>query len=141
MSDCPRLVHTAMLLAEVAHFGQFRRDGDTPYSIHCHDVASRVSGEPPEVVATAWLHDVLEDSPLTAKDLSDEGIPPVVVEAVQALTKTPGEPYPSYLARVKANPIARKVKEADMQANLEDAPTQAQIRRYLDGLCFLRGES
>ena len=136
------LVALAEAVARAGHAGQFRRDGVTPYAVHPEAVARRV-GEGPqpdaEAVAVAWLHDVIEDTPVTADALRAKGFPPAVVAAVQTLTKTDGAPYDDYLEAVAASPLARKVKIADMLSNLADGPTDRQIVKYAKGLLRLVG--
>jgi (p)ppGpp synthase/HD superfamily hydrolase len=70
----------------------------------------------------AWLvgllHDVLEDTDLTADDLVASGVPSQVVEAVVVLTKRPDEPYDRYIERIAGNELARRVKLADLRDNL-----------------------
>lgn len=131
------VINAARELAYSAHAGQTRRDGFTPYILHPFEVTERLVGEPPEVLAAAWLHDTLEDTHLTREDLRTAGFPEPVIDAVVALTKVGEMRYEDYVERVKANPIARKVKIADMLANLADAPTDAQILRYAKGLTAL----
>ena len=133
------LVAAAENLAREAHSGQFRRDGVTPYIVHPEAVASRVTT--PEEKATAWLHDVLEDTQKTQQDLLNAGIPQNVVNAVVIMTKTPGVSYMDYLVNVKNDPIARVVKIADMNSNLADTPTPKQIAKYAEGLKFLSVEN
>lgn len=130
------LVTLSRDLAHRAHEGQFRRDGVTPYVVHPQAVASRVAGDP-IAESVAWLHDVLEDTPLTEADLRQAGIPDEVIAGVLLLTKTEGMDYESYLAGVKASPLARKVKVADMLTNLGDCPTERQILKYARGLQVL----
>lgn len=120
-----------------AHNGQTRRDRFTPYISHPQNVAERLRGESDEVIMTAWLHDVLEDTKETPDSMRAAGIPESVIEAVQVLTKVPGEDYSVYLTRVKAHPVARKVKIADMLSNLSDSPTDKQILKYAHGLIAL----
>lgn len=74
---------------------------------------------------------------MTPVTLFARGIPECVVTAVEILTKRKGLPYLEYLYGVRANPIARKVKIADMLSNLADNPTPKQIRKYAEGLLFL----
>ncbi|MSP27516.1 MAG: GTP pyrophosphokinase [Methylococcales bacterium] len=69
-------------------------------------------------MAVALLHDVIEDSDITATDLLAEGIPSEVVEAVLCLTKQAGENYPAFILRAKQNTLARKVKLADIEDNI-----------------------
>lgn len=60
------------------------------------------------------------------------------VHRVSLLTKDQsGLSYEEYLARVRANPIACRVKVADMLHNLSDSPTQKQILKYARGLLIL----
>lgn len=120
-------------IARTAHAGQFRRDGVTPYITHPAAVADRLAGEDDLTIATAWLHDVLEDTGETKETLRAAGIPERVIASVQALTKQ-GHNYEEYLTGVKADPIARKVKVADMRHNLADHATAAQIVKYERGL-------
>lgn len=131
------IVGTARAIARRAHEHQTRRDGTTPYIFHVNAVASRLHKPTEEETATAFLHDVLEDSILEPEDLLAAGIPSVIVEAVSLLTHKKGEPYMDYLARLKLNSIARKVKIADMLSNLSDNPTDTQIVKYAKGLIFL----
>jgi len=122
-------------IAREAHEGQTRRDGETPYITHPEAVASRVDS--PDLKVIAWLHDVIEDTPLTAKDLIDKGIKEDHVEAVLLLTKKKGVPNIEYWGLIKENPLARKVKVADMLTNLADDPTDHQIENYAKGLEYL----
>lgn len=128
----------AMLIAVMAHKGQFRRDGVTPYIEHPKAVVEKLASESDAVQAAAWLHDVLEDTPVTTGELRGVGIIPEVIEAVELLTKRKGVGYTDYLAGVRGNEIARKVKIADMLHNLSDGPTERQIVKYAKGLLYLQ---
>ena len=133
------IVRNAFSVARSAHAEQTRRDGVTPYFRHVGEVAVRVrsNGGSEEAIAVAYLHDVLEDTQVTQENLEHAGFPAIVVEAVVAMTKREGEPYEDYLQRVRANPLAAKVKVYDMLANLSDDPTGAQIVKYSKALLFL----
>jgi (p)ppGpp synthase/HD superfamily hydrolase len=113
------LVSAAYRLAERHHAGQVDKLG-APYLDHVVRVAGRVAHLGPEHIAVALLHDVLEDTPATIRDLIAEGIPVPVVEAVLLLTKT-GGPNADYYARVRANEVARAVKLADVADNSDPA--------------------
>ena len=69
------------------------------------------------MIIVTLLHDVCEDSPTTLADLEMAGFPDEAIEAVRAITKVPGEDYEAYLNRVKASPVATKVKLADIAHN------------------------
>jgi (p)ppGpp synthase/HD superfamily hydrolase len=122
-------------LATIAHDGQFRRDGVTPYIVHPEAVAAKFKDETKRAVA--FLHDVIEDTDITAGDLHQAGFSKQIVDAVVALTKVEGETYAEFILRAKQNDIAREVKIADIFANLNDAPSDYQIRKYSKALLVL----
>jgi (p)ppGpp synthase/HD superfamily hydrolase len=130
------IVAQARNLAHQAHSGQYRRDGITPYIVHPEAVAARIVDDP-TAQAVAWLHDTLEDTDLTENALRAAGLGDDVVSTVRLLTRDPSQPYEDYLAAIKAHPIAKKVKIADMLANLSDHPSDKQIVKYAKGLLFL----
>lgn len=128
--------YSAASFAYRKHAGQFRRDGVTPYITHPEAVANRLKNESDDVKAVAWLHDVLEDTDTHITELIDAGFSDDVIQAVRVLAKGNGS-YEDYLAAVKLNPIARRVKVADMLSNLADNPTERQIVKYARGLLYL----
>ena len=78
---------------------------------------------PPEARVVAALHDVLEDSELTAEDLEAAGLGGAELEAVLLLTRGEDEPYEEYIERIataegEAGRLARVVKLADLRDNL-----------------------
>lgn len=107
----------ALKLALDAHEGQVDKAG-IDYAEHIVMVGkfTKLVTEKDEILAVAYLHDVLEDTQVTEENLkeifSDE-----IVKAVKALTKEKYEPYQFYLERVKANKWARMVKLADLKHN------------------------
>ena len=74
----------------------------------------------PYATKVAWLHDVVED---TGKNFWHirELFGAVVAEAVEAITRG-DEGYFHYIERVKAHPVARAVKIADLLDHLGGAP-------------------
>lgn len=127
----------ASSIARKAHDGQFRRDKTTPYITHPEAVAWSLGNEDPDVIAAAWLHDVLEDTEVTISELKHAGIPVRVIEAVALLTRWDEQSYEDYLFWVSQNEIALKVKIADIHHNLSDAPTKKQIAKYQKALLIL----
>lgn len=138
MKDGLEIIATARNFAQMAHRGQYRRDGATPYFNHVDGVARTVLPQTPENIATAYLHDVVEDTIYTLNDLSRIGMPGKVVDAINRLTKTKGIDYMMYLSSVKNNPIARAVKIADINYNLNDTPTEKQKEKYKKALEYLQ---
>jgi len=134
---CLPVDEIAEKLARTAHAGQTRRDGKTPYITHVEAVVKRLAGESAEVRAAGWLHDVLEDTETNVNELLAAGIPAAVVLDVEALTHTTVEAYAKYIARVVKKESTRKVKRADILANLSDNPTEAQVMKYAKALLMI----
>lgn len=104
-------------VARAAHDGQTRADSSA-YIEHVEAVVAGVEGVQAKTVA--WLHDVVEDTSTTLEDLQRAGFDEDIVQAVDVLTKVPGEHYlESYIARVCNNPLAVWVKIADIQHNYD----------------------
>ena len=103
-------------IAKMAHFGQVDRAG-VDYIKHPEAVGSFVKTD--EEKAVAYLHDVIEDTPLTLLDLEMFGLSKTIIEAVDILTKKKGQDYQSYLNLVKTNEVARIVKLADLRHNTD----------------------
>ncbi|WP_262071971.1 MULTISPECIES: HD domain-containing protein [Stenotrophomonas] len=128
----------AAALARRAHADQVDKAGH-PYIGHVARVAARVHGDP-EAEAVAWLHDVVEDCP----DFADEvdAFPAPIVAAVQCLTRRDGITAEAYYAAIRANPLALKVKLADIADNrdparlayLPDAMAQRLTEKYAHAL-------
>lgn len=69
-----RLVQEALMLAIKAHDGQRRKYTGEPYSIHPIGVSKIVEtvDHTPEMIAAALLHDVVEDTPVTFREIKDQ---------------------------------------------------------------------
>jgi (p)ppGpp synthase/HD superfamily hydrolase len=124
-----QIVLAAMVAAEV-HAGQTQHEGK-PYIGHVRRVVGRVMGRGYNglYVAAAWLHDVVEDSEVTLHDLTEMGFDIEVVDAVEALTKRPGERYEQFILRADQNVIARVVKRADVEDHLAQ-PNAQEFYKY-----------
>ena len=123
----------AMQIAYRAHHGQTDKSG-VPYLYHPIHLAEQMNDE--VTVTAALLHDVLEDSPMTAEELRAAGISQQAVDAVVLLTRPAEIPYLDYVERIRSNPIARAVKCADMRHNcdpsrLPDPPDGWREKREL----------
>jgi (p)ppGpp synthase/HD superfamily hydrolase len=106
----------AIALAVTAHQGQFDKAGE-PYILHPLAVMLSIDPWLTEQRIVAVLHDVLEDSDLSAEDLLRRGCPGEIVEALVVLTHRKGQSYAEYIRDIKANPIAAAVKLADLRHN------------------------
>lgn len=111
------LITQAEQFATQVHQNQLDKAGQ-PYINHLKFVAELVANESDEVVATAWLHDSVEDTETSLKEIAAL-FGQDIAESVSAITKRSGENYQNYLLRVKSNDIARKVKIADLTHNMD----------------------
>lgn len=109
------MLSKAIQLAAYWHKGQVDKGG-APYILHPIRVMMSMESEMDKIVAV--LHDVLEDTELSADDLRAHKFPVEIREAVQALTRQTGEEYFDFMRRLSVNPIARRVKLADIEDNL-----------------------
>jgi GTP diphosphokinase / guanosine-3',5'-bis(diphosphate) 3'-diphosphatase len=127
-------IERAIEIAAQAHAGQVDKGGE-PYIFHPLRLMLRLSGI--HVQMAAVLHDIVEDTGITLDDLRSNGFPREVVEAVDALTKRPGESRLDAAQRASLNPIARQVKLADVNDNMNlsrlrtpTAKDHARLREY-----------
>ena len=111
------LTNKAMKFAYRAHHGQTDSSG-VPYVFHPFHLAEQMSDE--LSVCVALLHDVGEDTSVTMEELEQE-FPKEVTEAVRLLTRKKEMPYLDYIRPIRENPLARKVKLADLEHNLDDS--------------------
>lgn len=139
----PQLVEAAEALARAAHDGQVDKAG-APYAAHPARVAARVAADP-VAAAVAWLHDVVEDTGVDIARLRRDGFPAAVLDAVLLLTRDDAVPAEVYYRAIRANPIALRVKFADIADNSDparlatlDEPTRERLRRkYSHALAVL----
>ena len=113
----------AIALAARAHRGQVDKSGE-PYILHSLRVMLKQESEAARIVAV--LHDVVEDTAVSINGLRAAGFDDEICDAIDSLTRRPDEIYEDMIARVAANPIARRVKLADLEDNMDP-------RRRLDG--------
>ena len=106
----------ALAIAAQAHQEQYDKAG-APYILHPLRMMLRMSSEA-EMMA-AVLHDVVEDTGWTLDQLRQAGFAEEVVQAVECLTHRDHETYDEFVARVRTNVIASKVKLADLEDNMD----------------------
>ncbi len=115
------LLELADAIAAEAHRGQLDKSG-APYIDHPRAVARLLAmeGADEKTLAAALLHDVLEDTPVSASELRFRGVPDAVVDDVIALTFRyfdANETRAEYYERVKLRSRALVVKRADVAHN------------------------
>lgn len=106
----------AIGIAVQAHRGQKDRAG-APYILHPLRMMFRVQTEAERMAAV--LHDVVEDTEWTLEALRERGFPAEVVDAVDHLTRRDDESYDEFVTRAAAHPVARRVKLADLEDNMD----------------------
>jgi (p)ppGpp synthase/HD superfamily hydrolase len=120
----PELVNNALAFATMAHAGITRKWTGEPYVEHCKRVAGKLAalGFPPDVIAAALLHDVVEDTAFGADALAT-AFGPAVAALVLEVTKpkvagdraTRRAAFRAHLA--KSSPAGASIKLADMIDN------------------------
>lgn len=108
------LTKKALKISFSAHKDQFDKSG-IPYVYHPYELATHMDTEAETCVAL--LHDVVEDTSMTFEDLTAEGFTDEIIEALRLLTHNDDTPYFDYVRKIKGNPIAAKVKMADLRHN------------------------
>ena len=152
---------TAKALAIQYHDGQVDAGGE-PYMNHLLFVYDRIMEQYDApgswgyddkhiLIAKAsivgLLHDILEDTDCTEEVLREHALDDDIVEAVVTMTHRPGEAYFDYLCRVEQNPIARIVKIADLEHNMDvrrlkkfGEYEKSRIQKYWASWKYLKGE-
>lgn len=131
----------ALKLAFDAHKDQLDKS-ELPYVFHPFHLAEQMETEDETVVAL--LHDVVEDTKYTFDDIRAMGFSEKVIEALTLLTHDDAEPYLDYVARLKDNALARKVKLADLRHNSDltrldviDEKALMRVRKYAEAIRVL----
>ena len=139
------LTKKALRLCFDAHREQVDKTG-LPYVFHPFHLAEQMKDE--YTTVCALLHDVVEDTDYTPEDLRGMGFPNEVVDALELLTHDPAVPYMDYVKLIAENPIARKVKMADLRHNsdlsrLDEVDEWALKRneKYKKALAYLKRHS
>ena len=104
----------ALKLAYEKHNGQLDKSG-LPYIFHPFHLAEQMDDE--DSVIVALLHDVVEDTDVSVNGLEEMGFSERVIEAIKLMTHQKSTDYFEYIKRIAENPIAAKVKIADLRHN------------------------
>lgn len=138
------MLEEAIAISARAHAGA-QDKGGAPYILHPLRVMLRLATEAERIVGV--LHDVIEDTDWTIEALRAQGFSGEVLEALDGLTRRPDETYEAFIRRAASNPIARSVKIADLEDNLDvtriSSPTKkdwARLEKYERALKFLQGQ-
>jgi (p)ppGpp synthase/HD superfamily hydrolase len=147
----PSLPARALLFALRAHEGQKRKYNGEAFIAHpivVADAVSRVTADP-EILAAAYLHDVVEKTAITIEQVQEEFGPRVASLVTELTNVYTGENYPDWpepdrkraererLRTISAD--AKTVKLADVTANILDiahqnAPGAAELISAKEGI-------
>ncbi len=119
----------ALKLCFDAHKDQVDKSG-IPYVFHPFHLAEQMEDELTTVVAL--LHDVVEDSDYTLEDLAAMNFGNDVMEALALLTHDDDTLYMDYVLKIRENPVAKKVKLADLQHNSDATRMESMTEKDLE---------
>ncbi len=150
--DKTATIDDAIQIAAEAHKGIKDKAG-APYILHPLRMMMRMKTE--SEMMTAILHDVVEDTrdnsdkhKWTIERLRERGFSEEVLEAIESVTNSEGESYEKFIERAGKNPIARQVKIADLEDNMDikrlDALTDKdadRLAKYLKSWITLRSKT
>lgn len=125
------ILELAESIARRAHAGQREESTGDDYIKHIERVVGLVEGD--DAKAVAWLHDVIEDTPMGAIALRFAGIPGPIVEAVIILTRADDETYEVYIQRIQesGDELAIAVKIADLRDHMRPGCPDRLRARYV----------
>lgn len=110
------LLEKAITIASRAHNGQKDKAG-CEYILHPLRLMLQMKTQDERIIAV--LHDVIEDSDYTIQDLRHEGFEEEILNSLKLLTKNDKKvTYEDYIKKIKTNPIATKIKIADLEDNM-----------------------
>lgn len=137
----------SIALAADAHKGQVDKIGQ-PYIFHPLRVMLEMTTLEDRTVGV--LHDVLEDTDLTPEALLAEGYPIWIVDAILAISrKDDDEEWMDFISRASEDPIALRVKLADIRDNMSPARLyrlEPEVRdrlkkKYYEAVKYLEGKA
>jgi len=129
-------IEKAIEIALKAHKNQTDKAGH-PYILHPLRLMFKMKTE--EEMITAILHDVIEDSDIGVGALEKAGFSSTVIDALKLLTYDDALAYEDYIQSIKGNPLAVKIKLADLEdngnifrLNAIDEKTIKRLTKYLN---------
>lgn len=136
-------IEDAIRLANEHHGGQQDKAG-LPYILHpLRAMGHFVLPEESDERIVAVLHDIVEDTTITLAILHYRGYSDLVVDAIDAISRRPDETYDQYMQRLSNNPLAVRVKLADLADNLDPRRRStsmlmpARLEKYRSAVAYL----
>lgn len=142
-------IRKALRLAATLHDGQYRRNAKIPVIVHPFEVAMIVSDytSDEDIISSAFLHDVLEDTQGYSYDQMAEEFGKRVADIVESLTDEPlpdlswNEKHQKYLDNLKkCSDEAVLICLADKFANVSYEPLKTDRVWYYQGVISIAEE-
>jgi (p)ppGpp synthase/HD superfamily hydrolase len=137
----------AIAFASRMHSKQYDLSGQH-YILHPLTVMMQMDTDTERIIAV--LHDVLEDTETTVEHLITLGFTEEMVHVITLLTKEKDQDYFEYIKKIKMHPMARKIKIADLEHNMNLKRTlgredmtekdKNRIAKYYKAWTYLTGE-
>ncbi|MBI5147214.1 MAG: HD domain-containing protein [Thaumarchaeota archaeon] len=126
MTNTKSKVKSAELFAKKKHSGQLRKDGTTTAHMHLKSVVNRLKNiemTDEDVLAAAWLHDIVEDTDTTFDEI-DQLFGKKVASLVLSLTKdsklSKRAQMLQYVKQLRRSSLeAKMIKLCDIASNLK----------------------
>ena len=135
-------LNRAIEIAISAHDGQLDTNNGRPYIEHPFRVMN--AGHTLQEKIVGILHDVVEDTPWTLEQLTEEGFSKEIVDGVDAMSRRDNESYDEYILRLQDNHIAVRVKLNDLTDNMDirrwdeiQYHDLARLQKYLEAYKLL----
>ena len=111
------LLEKAIIIASKAHNGQKDKAG-CEYILHPLRLMLQMKTQDEKIIAI--VHDAIEDSDYTIQDLRHEGFGEEILNPLELLTRNnKNVAYEDYIKKIKTNPVATKIKIADLEDNMD----------------------
>ena len=113
-----KLLSTAIALAAEKHKNQTDKAG-MPYILHTLKVMHYLKTDDQELMIIAVLHDIVEDTDITFKDLQNMGFSTRVIDGIRRMTKMPGQTLEEYMEAISGSMDSIRVKLCDLRHNMD----------------------
>lgn len=111
------MLKNAIEIAIKAHLGQMDQSGK-PFINHTMRVMKRLTDKQERICGV--LHDVVEGTNVSMSDLEGMGFDRSLLQIVDSQMRRPEEPEEEYEKRILNNPVAARVKLADLEDIIEN---------------------
>ena len=108
--------------------------GGNPYILHCLRVMNKVNSNDEDLMISAIMHDLIEDTHYTFAELTRLGFSDRVIGILHLLTHEKTTPYMEYIKAISVSEDATKIKLADLQDNSDITRLKGLRKKDMDRL-------